>query len=161
MMASGKTTVGRTLAARLGWEFVDSDEQVEARTGRTVAQIWREEGEEGFRGLERQALEDALASTEARPAIVAAAGGTVLDARNRTLLRDHPPVVWLRARPETSARRAGTGESRPLLAGDPLGAMTRLYDERKPFYEEVADAVVDVDDLTPDQVADRVLEAVT
>ena len=160
MMASGKTTVGRKLAARLGWEFIDSDEQVEARAGRTVAEIWREEGEDVFRSLEREALEDALASTEARPAIVAAAGGTVLDAGNRALLRGHPPVVWLRARPETSAERAGTVETRPLLAGDPLGAMVRLAAERGPFYEDVADAVIDVDDLTPDQVADRVLEAV-
>ena len=159
-MASGKTTVGRKLAARLGWDFIDSDEQVEARTGRTVAEIWREQGEEAFRSLEREALEDALASTEERPAIVAAAGGAVLDAGNRALLRGHPPVVWLRARPETSAERAGAGETRPLLVGDPLGALVRLAAERGAFYEDVADAVIDVDDLTPDQVADRVLEAV-
>ncbi len=159
-MASGKTTVGRQLAARLGWEFLDSDEQVEARTGRTVAQIWRDEGEGGFRRLEREALEEALASTAVRPAVVAAAGGTVLDPANREVLRRHPPVVWLRARPATSALRAGTGDSRPLLGADPLGALVRLYAERRPFYEEVAGAVVDVDDIPPDEVVARVLEAV-
>ncbi len=158
-MGAGKTTVGRALADRLGWAFIDSDRQVEARTGRTVADIWRTEGEPGFRHLEREALEDALAATAERPAVVAAAGGTVLDPRNRDLLRRHPPVVWLRARPETSAARVGTGETRPLLAGDPLGALQRLGAERRPFYEEVADTVVDVDDLTPDQIVERVMAA--
>lgn len=158
-MASGKTTVGQALAERLGWDFIDSDQQVEARTGRTVADIWRAEGEQGFRRLEREALEEAMASTAERPAVVVAAGGTVLDPENRALLRRHPPVVWLRARPETSAERAGSGDSRPLLGSEPLAALVRLGEERRPHYEEVADAVVDVDHLTPDQVVERVLAA--
>src|SRR5205085_6672584 len=122
MMGVGKTTVGQAAAGRLGWDFMDSDRQVEARTGRSVAEIWRAEGEPGFRHLESEALADALASTRQRPAVIAAAGGTVLDAGNRMLLTEHPPVVWLRARPDTLAQRVGAGESRPLLAGDPAGA---------------------------------------
>jgi len=158
MMGSGKTTIGRAAAERLGWRFLDSDRQVEEATGRTVEQIWRDEGEPGFRHLETAALSDALASTGDEPAVVAAAGGVVLNPDNRHLLKRHPPVVWLRARPDTLARRVGTGSGRPLLAGDPSGALVRLAEERRPYYEEVADTVIDVDDLTPDQVVDQVVE---
>ena len=159
MMGSGKTTVGRAAARRLGWEFCDSDQQVEARAGRTVAQIWREEGEEAFRRLEKEALAAALASATARPAVIAAAGGTVLDAANRALLRQHPPVVWLRARPETLVDRitTGRGTHRPLLDDDPAGALRRLDAEREPCYREVADAVIDVDRLPRQRVVDRVV----
>ena len=159
MMGSGKTTVGRAAARRLGWDFFDSDQQVEARTGRTVAEIWREEGEQGFRHLEKEALADALAATAAQPAVIAAAGGTVLDPANRDLLRAHPPVVWLRARPETLAARiqAGHGEHRPLLDVDPAAALRRLNAEREPCYREVADEVVDVDEVPRDRVVDRVV----
>src|SRR5262245_43593938 len=117
MMGSGKTTAGQAAAARMGWRFLDSDRQVEERTGRTVEQIWREEGEPGFRHRETEARTEALESAASgEPAVVAAAGGVVLNPDNRLLLRTHPPVVWLRARPDTLARRVGTGAGRPLLA---------------------------------------------
>ena len=150
MMAVGKTSVGRRMAGLRGWEFFDSDRQIEALTGRTVAEIWRTEGEPAFRRLEAQVLADALASTE--PRVIAAAGGTVLDNANRWLMRQHHPVVWLRGRPEVLATRLGTATHRPLLDDDPAGALTRLDAIRRPLYEEVADIVVDVDDLTVDQV---------
>jgi len=156
-MASGKTTTGQAVARRLGWEFLDSDHQGEQRVGRTVEEIWQADGEAGFRSLEAQALAEAVASTAERPAVIAAAGGVVLDPRNRALLKAHPPVVWLRADPQTLAARAGTGAGRPLLAGDPAAALLRLEAERRPFYEEVAGAVVDVGGLRPDQVVDHVL----
>ena len=160
MMAAGKTTTGQAAARRLGWDFLDSDRQVERRTGRTVEEIWKAEGEQGFRQLEAEALAEALASTAERPAVIAAAGGTVLDARNRQLLKQNPPVVWLRARPETLVARVGTGAGRPLLAVDPAEALLRLEAERRPFYEEVAGTVVDVDVLRPDQVVDEVVATV-
>ena len=160
MMGAGKTTVGRAAAQRLGWAFLDSDAQVEARAGRTVAEIWAAEGERGFRQLEAEALSDALASTAGRPAVVAAAGGAVLDARNRALLEQNPPVIWLRATLDTLAGRVGSGRGRPLLADDPRGALERLMAVRYPLYEEVADTVVDVDGLGRAQVVERVLEAV-
>jgi shikimate kinase len=155
MMGAGKSTVGSELAARLGWRLVDSDAHVEARTGRTVAEIWATEGEPAFRRLEALALTEALAATAEEPAVIAAAGGVVLDPANRALLRQHPPVVWLRARLDTLAERVGTGSGRPLLAGDPRGALARLLAERAPLYAEVA-----VDDRSPDEVADHVLDAV-
>jgi shikimate kinase len=159
MMGAGKSTTSRAVAHRLGWRFVDSDEQVVARSGRSVEEIWKAEGEAGFRILETQALAEALAATAEEPAVVAAAGGVVLDHRNRELLRAHPPVVWLRASLDTLAGRVGTGEGRPLLAGGAREAMGRLMAERYPLYEQVADAVIDVDDLAVDQVVDKVLEA--
>jgi len=149
-MASGKTTVGRRLAEIRGWEFFDSDRQIEAMTGRTVAEIWRADGEPVFRRLEAQVLADALASDV--PRVIAAAGGTVLDEGNRRLMALHHPVVWLRARPETLAGRVGSAVHRPLLDEDPAGVLERLDAIRRPLYEEVADVVVDVDDLTSEQV---------
>jgi len=150
MMASGKTSVGRRLARSRGWQFFDSDGQVEAMTGRTVADIWRTDGEAAFRRLEAQVLAEALASRN--PRVIAAAGGTVLDPGNRWLIGRHHPVVWLRARPDTLAGRLGSSTHRPLLDGDPAGVLAALDAVRRPFYDEVADLVVDVDDLTPDQV---------
>jgi shikimate kinase len=150
MMAAGKTSVGRRLAECRGWEFFDSDRQIEAMTGRTVAEIWRTDGEAAFRRLEAQVLADALASTT--PRVIAAAGGTVLDEANRRLMQLHHPVVWLRARPETLAGRLGSATHRPLLDEDPTGVLERLDAIRRPHYEEVADVVVDVDDLSAEQV---------
>jgi shikimate kinase len=150
MMAVGKTSVGRRLASLRGWEFFDSDRQIEAMTGRTVADIWRTDGEPAFRELEKQVLADALASTT--PRVIAAAGGTVLDDANRRLMKEHQPVVWLRGKPEVLASRLGSATHRPLLDEDPAGVLERLDSIRRPLYEEVADVVVDVDDLTVDQV---------
>ncbi len=154
MMGAGKTTVGQALAARRGWEFVDSDAQVEARAGRTVGEIWRADGEPGFRALESQALAEALGA--AKPTVIAAAGGTVLDADNRAVLRDHWPVVWLRADPATLADRLGEGSGRPLLSTDPPGALKALAVEREPRYTEVADIVIEVDQLQPPEVVEAV-----
>lgn len=150
MMGAGKTSVGRRLAECRGWEFFDSDRQVETMTGRTVAEIWRTDGEPVFRRLEAQVLADALASTV--PRVIAAAGGTVLDENNRRLLEVHHPVVWLRARPETLAGRVGSAAHRPLLDEDASDVLARLDAARRPHYEQLADIVVDVDDLTAEQV---------
>ncbi len=160
MMASGKTTTGEAVARRLGWDFFDSDRQVEEQVGRTVEELWKAYGEAAFRELEAEALAQAVARTQEHPAVIAAAGGVVLDPRNRALLKAHPPVVWLRADPQTLAARAGTGAGRPLLGDDPAGALLRLEAERRPFYEEVATIVVDVDERRPDQVVDAILDEV-
>jgi 5-deoxy-5-amino-3-dehydroquinate synthase len=158
MMGAGKTTVGRALAARRGWSFVDSDAQIEARTGRTVAQIWAAEGEPAFRRLESEVLAEALAAED--PSVVAAAGGVVLDPVNRARIRQAGPVVWLRADPATLARRVRKGDHRPLLDSGPAEVLARLAAERGDLYAELADLVVDVDGLSADEVVDRIEEAV-
>ncbi|HVM02825.1 MAG TPA: shikimate kinase [Acidimicrobiales bacterium] len=157
MMGAGKTTVGRALARRLGWAYVDSDLQVERRTGRTVPEIFAEGGEPAFRAEERLALDEALATDG--PAVVSVAGGAVLDPDNRRLLRQGGSVVWLRAAVGTLAARVGEGAGRPLLGDDPAAALARLYEARRPLYAEVADAVVDVDAITPDEAVERILGA--
>ena len=159
LMGVGKTTVGMRLAERLGWPLLDSDAEVEARTGRTVREIFETDGEPAYRVLEADALRDALDAPG--HSVVAAAGGVVLAAANRRLLeRPNLSVVWLRADPATLVARAASGDHRPLLASDPAGVLAKMAVDREPLYREVADVVVEVDGLSPDQVADAVLAAV-
>jgi shikimate kinase len=158
MMGSGKTTVGRLLARRLGRPFFDSDDEVVQATGRTIPEIFESDGEAAFRAEERRALQAAVASPT--PVVVAVAGGAVLDPRNRALLQRAGTVVWLRADPGTLAGRVGDGTGRPLLGDDPPAALRRLAAERTPLYEQVADVVVDVEGAAPAAVVEEVLAAV-
>ena len=159
MMGAGKSTVGVLTAGRLGWRFVDLDEEVCAHTGSSVAELFASRGEPEFRGLEAACLAEALAGGD--DVVVAVGGGAVLDPGNRQLLRDKATVAWLRATPPTLATRVGDDVARPLLqSGDgPEAVLSTLNAERRPLYEEVADLVVDVDDLSPAQVVDRLCAA--
>jgi shikimate kinase len=156
MMGAGKTTVGRAVAGALHRPFFDSDALVEARTGRTVREIWREDGEAAYRPLETDALLDALASPD--PAVIAAAGGVVLAQANRRALEtDGVWVVWLRGDPALLAERAVRDDHRPLLDGDPEGNMRRLLAQREPLYAEVADQVVDVAGRSVDELVREIV----
>ncbi len=157
MMGAGKTTVGRMLADRLGWRYLDSDAEVEGATGRTVPELFAAHGESAFRAAEAEALRSAVSG--AGRAVVSVAGGAVLDPGNRRIIGASGTVVWLRAEPRTLAARVGDGTGRPLLEGDPATALERLDAVRRPLYRSLADVVVDVDDLRPEEVVDRVLAA--
>jgi shikimate kinase len=157
MMGAGKSTVGKTLAERLEWRYLDSDEQVEAMTGKTVPEIFASEGEAAFRHQETLALTKAIALQE--PVVIGVAGGAVLDPDNRKLIKQAGEVVWLRADPDVLARRVGNGNGRPLLGDDPAAAIHRLYVERRPIYEELADVVVDTDVLSADEVVAHIVKA--
>jgi shikimate kinase len=156
MMGVGKSTVGRLVAAELDRPLFDSDEMIEQRTGRTVREIWSTDGEETFRMLETDTLLEALAEPEA--SVIAAAGGVVLSDRNREALSSADAhVVWLLADVDVLLERVRHGMHRPLLDDDPEGTLRRMYVERAPLYQEVADAVVSVDHRSPGDVAKAVL----
>lgn len=155
-MATGKTSIGRPLAEELGRELTDSDSWIEARTGRTVRELWEEGGEDAYRPLELQHLLESLDAEE--PLVIAAAAGTILepDARAR-LVGPMAFTTWLRADPAWLAAKAGDGEHRPLLGDDPLAVLTAMHDERRGLYGEVADIIVDVDATTATRAAALVL----
>mgnify|MGYP000098926521 CR=1 FL=1 len=156
LMGVGKSTVARVLGERLGRRVVDTDAVIEATTGRTVRQIFAEDGEPAFRELETQVLLDALAEPE--PVVVAAAGGVVLSERNRAALTDgRARVVWLVADTALLADRVRAGVHRPALDGDPAGTLRRMHEVREPLYREVADVVVGVDGRSVSDVVEAVL----
>ncbi len=147
------------LAEAFGCPFVDTDEMVQRRAGRTVAQMFGEEGEEAFRTAESQAISD-LGGISG-PLVASVGGGAVLSEANRAALGSIGTVVWLRAQPATLARRVGRGAGRPLLrrAGlGPLEVLAQIAEERQAYYQQVADLVVDVDGLSSRQVARELLE---
>jgi len=151
-MGAGKSTVGRLVAEALGTGFLDTDEVVEQETGKSVAEIFIDDGEARFRELERRAVADALVSHEG---VLALGGGAVLDATTRELLEGHR-VVFLRVGLSDAAKRVGLGVSRPLLLGNVRGRIKQLLDERTPVYEAVAADIVDTDGLTAQEVAVQV-----
>ena len=154
MMGAGKSTVGRLLAEWLSCGAVDTDDLVERRNAMTVAELFAAEGEPAFRANEAAVLAE-VGKTRG-PMVVSVGGGGVLNAKSRAAMRSIGTVIWLRARPTTLALRVGTGASRPLLGvgGEgTLDALERLDAERRALYEEVADVVVDVDDLSSQEAA--------
>lgn len=157
MMGAGKSTTGKLLAARLGWPYLDSDDEIVRQTGRTVPEIWKADGEPAFRAEEARVL--AEATTSDGPAVIGVAGGAVLDPGNRAHIRSAGLVVWLRADVAVLADRVGTGTGRPLLDGGPAAALEHLSAVRAPVYAELADLVFDVDRLSPAQVVDRIVAA--
>jgi shikimate kinase len=161
MMGVGKSTAGRALAARRGARFVDTDEVIEIRTGRTLRELWCEGGEAAYRDLECRAVECALASDG--PVVLATPGGVAVDRRMAGLLdRDDVEVVHLRAGLDTLVRHVGPHPlHRPLLGADPRATLARLLAERGDVYEAMADHVVDIDGLTPAGVVRQVQAALT
>jgi shikimate kinase len=156
MMGAGKSSVGRALARRLDRKLVDSDEMIEEREGRSVREIWIDDGEPAFRELEAEVLADAIDAPT--PSIVAAAGGVVLSEANRAVLKgDSAHVVWLLADVELLLERVRNGMHRPLLDHDPEGTLRAMYEERSDLYQDVADAIVSVDHRSINDVAGAVL----
>jgi shikimate kinase len=142
-MGSGKSAVGRALAARLGLDFADSDTEIEARTGVDIAYIFEREGEAGFRAREADVLDEL---TRRRGWVIATGGGAVGSELTRARLRERSRVVYLRTSVNQQLSRTRRSGHRPLLQNDdPRGTLERLAALRAPWYEEVADVTVDTD----------------
>jgi shikimate kinase len=153
---AGKTTVGRLLAQRLGEQFRDTDADVEAAMGRTVADIFVADGEAVFREAERSAVAAALRDHDG---VLALGGGAVLDDATRAVLREHT-VVFLSVELPDAAERVGFNRNRPLLMGNPRAQWKELAEQREPLYAGIASVRVATDGLTPEQVVDEVQAAI-
>lgn len=156
MMGAGKTSVGGALSNRLGWPYLDNDAMLERTAGCSAADLAAAEGESALRTAESKVLTFMLGMPT--PMIAGVAGGVVLAEADRLRLKESSAhVVWLRASPKVLARRLGSGAGRPWLDGDPETALRKLAADRHPFYEEVADQVVDVDALTVGVIAKQIV----
>ena len=151
-MGAGKSTVGGLLGRVWDLPVRDTDEDIEATQGRSVADIFVEYGEPEFRRLERQAVARALAE---HSGVLALGGGAVLDPDTRALLGEHL-VVFLRVGLADEVKRVGLGSSRPLLLGNVRGRLKVMLEERTPVYEAVSTFCVDTDGRTPEDVAEQV-----
>ncbi|MEU4656334.1 shikimate kinase [Streptomyces sp. NPDC023723] len=154
-MGVGKSTVGALLAERLGAGYRDTDEDIVAAEGRTIAEIFVEDGEAAFRALEKQAVHRALTEHDG---VLSLGGGAILDEDTRALLAAHR-VVYLSMDVEEAARRTGLNAARPLLAVNPRKQWRELMEARRHLYEGVAEAVVSTDGRTPEEVTQAALDA--
>jgi shikimate kinase len=154
-MGTGKSEVGRLLAAAKRWTFVDLDERIEEEEGASIPEIFRDKGEAYFRTRERSALAAVAAATDT---VVSCGGGIVIDPANRRLMKDTGSVICLSARAEVILERTRTFCHRPLLnVPDPRAKIEALLKERQPFYAQ-ADSTIDTSDLSPAQVCGTILE---
>lgn len=156
MMGSGKTTVGRQVAAKKGLDFVDIDLLVASVTDSSISDLWATEGEGTFRRLESEMIASAAADDDA---VIATGGGVVLDADNIARMRSSGLVVWLTASPKSLAARLAEETGRPLLADsdDPTATLADLLAEREHRYAEAAHVQVETDDRPVAEIVQEVL----
>jgi shikimate kinase len=158
LMGSGKTTVGRMLARRLKARFIDSDHEIEARSGVSITTIFEIEGEEGFRRREVGVIEDL---TQQEDIVLATGGGAILDPANRSLLHERGITVYLSATPYILYERTRNDRTRPLLqVDDRLGKLRDLHAQRDPLYREVAHVIVEVGHAQASSVVRNILQAI-
>ena len=158
-MGCGKSTMGIRLSYRLQYILEDTDKLIEAQAGMSIREIFAREGEEAFREMETQLLQRLTEKKGCR--VYSVGGGTPIRAVNRPLLKKLGTVVYLRTRPETVYERLKNDTARPLLQGeDPLGKIRSLMAVRETAYAESADVILDVDEMTPDQVMESILRSI-
>jgi shikimate kinase len=155
MPGCGKSTIGRTLSAKLGWPLIDSDEQIILREGRTINDIFTDRGEEYFRNVESEVIEQVLSGSKQ---IVATGGGAVLADRNRSAMMNAGFIVRLYAPVSVIIERLREDKSRPLLAGGMEEKLHKLAEERKHAYD-FADLTIDTTIGSADDVVGKILQA--
>ena len=151
---SGKTTVGEQVASRLGLALRDTDRAIEQAAGRSISEIFVEDGEATFRALERREVQASLAGHDG---VLSLGGGSVLDEGTQRLLAGHT-VVYLQVGIADAAKRVGFDRSRPLLALQPRAAWVRLMEERRGTYERLAVHRVDTAGRTPENIAAEIVD---
>ncbi len=158
LMGTGKTSIGRMVAESLGLSFLDTDERIVSKAGMPIPDIFEAQGEEGFRDLESQVLDELGAS---RGKLIATGGGIILRECNRRLLKRLGFVIWLTASTEILAKRISQNRDRPLVQNtDPKARLAELMEIRKPLYQEVADFTVDTTELTVPETVHGLVESV-
>jgi len=160
LMGSGKTTVGKRIAQELGYDFADSDDLVASTTGKSVRDIFSQDGEAVFRKYESDAIRLTLVNGNS-PIVLATGGGAVISSENRTIISDHAShVVWLDASVDDLVVRTKSGAGRPLLDGDASKTLQSLSDQRSAWYEEIATLRIDTRGKSATKVCSLVLEAI-
>jgi shikimate kinase len=154
---SGKTTVGRLLAERLGVPFRDTDHDVEFTAGKPIGEIFVDDGEEHFRALERAAVQDAIATHDG---VIALGGGAILDPGTQADLAGHR-VVYLEVGLSDAVKRVGLASARPLLVLNPRSQFRKLMEERRPIYERLAALTVVTDDREPADIVDEIVKGLS
>lgn len=155
-MGTGKTTIGRRLAPKLGFSFVDTDAYIERQQGKSISQIFEQQGESAFRRMEAAALET-LAGDE--NLVISTGGGIVLSEQNRTLLKEQTFLVTLTASPGAIYSRVRGNKDRPLLQdADPYQKIVDMLEARKPYYE-IGDIIIPTDELSEKICIERIVEA--
>lgn len=155
-MASGKTTIGRAVAEELGWPFTDIDREIELRQGRSIAEIFLQDGEAAFRDVETETIRARVLEIEAgNPCVVALGGGAFVQPRNWELIQNNGVAVWLDCTLETVRKRLGDDATRPLAA-DRGNALQVLYEDRRPLYAR-ADFRIDVDTAELPEIVQKIL----
>ena len=154
-MGAGKTCVGRQLAKSLNCDFIDSDKEIESRTGVSIPTVFDIEGESGFRLRETQVIEEL---TERTGIVLATGGGAILDINNRQYLRSRGCVIYLHAGIEQLLKRTSRDKNRPLLQTEnPRKRIEELMEYRDPLYRETADHIIDTNGKSVKLVVDSIL----
>lgn len=157
-MGSGKTTIGQLVAEKLQIPFRDTDQVIEERTGKSVSDIFLEDGEDEFRAIEKKVLRDELLSDGT---VLALGGGAPISIDAQSALRAiASPVIYLDISLAAVAPRIGFNRDRPLLLHNPRGQWQTLMEARRPIYESIADSVIDVNEKSETEIASLVLEAI-
>lgn len=157
-MGVGKTTIGRLLAERLGFDFIDMDEEIEKRMGITISEIFRVKGESRFRELESELVKEL---SQRDGLVIACGGGAIANPENAETLRKSSKMVYLTASIDEIIKRTKQDNSRPLLLVQDLKKVaSELYEQRKPVYKKYAEATVDTTDKNTEEVVEMVLEAI-
>lgn len=162
LRGSGKSSIAAPLAARQNADWIDADDEIERRAGKSISEIFADEGEPHFRQLERAVMQDLLSRESI---IIAAGGGAILNAETRAAMRTAGPVVWLNASVEALEQRinqdASTGSRRPALTtrASQREEIQHLLEQREPLYREAASIVIQTDDKSVDQIVEEIISA--